>query len=728
MSFFNLYRHNFVRVAVAVPPVHLAEPLANAAETVRLAREAAARRVALVVFPELGLSGYSCEDLFHQRALIDASLDALRVVVQESKQLGPVLVVGLPLCVDERLHNCAAVVHRGRLLGLVPKTYLPNYLEFYEMRQFAPGDATTRTEVELSGLGRVPFGARIVFAATDQPLFKMYAEICEDLWAPVPPSSYGALAGATVLVNLSASNVTIGKDAYREELVSNQSGRCIAAYVYTAAGFGESTTDLAWDGHAIIAEDGAVLARTKRFALAGQLVTADLDLERIAGDRVRQTTFAQSVLRERLRLADFRHVSFELGADRSSVTLLDRTYERFPYVPNDSAQRERRCEEVFEIQVQGLMRRLQAMRTERVVIGVSGGLDSTHALLVCARAMDRMGFPRANILAFTLPGFATSSRTLAQAHRLMKAVGATSREIDIRPSCLQMLKDIGHPYASGTPLHDVTFENVQAGERTSHLFRLANQNSAPVVGTGDLSEIALGWSTYGVGDQMSHYNVNASVPKTLIQYLIRYVAATDVLGGELSAVLRDVLLTEISPELVPGTDASAPAQRSEQVVGPYDLQDFHLYYTLRYGYTPAKVAFLAWTAWHDAAAGHWPDVPADERRVYDMATIKRWLGVFLRRFFETSQFKRSALPNAPKVGSGGSLSPRGDWRAPSDASATLWLDALREVPDKGPGAARPAAGAARRATDSAGGRPRRRAAPAMAKRGPRRVHETKRRR
>jgi len=722
MSFFNLYRHNFVRVACAVPTVHLAEPAANAAETLRIAREGAVRQAALVVFPELGLSGYSCEDLFHQRALLDASLDALRTVVRGSAELSPLLVVGLPLSVDERLHNCAAVVHRGRLLGIVPKTYLPNYLEFYEMRQFAPGDATTRDAVELPGLGVVPFGSSLLFAAANQPLFKLHVEICEDLWAPVPPSSYAALAGATVVANLSASNITVGKDAYREQLVANQSGRCIAGYLYTAAGFGESTTELAWDGHALIAEDGAVLARGRRFATSPQLVTADVDLDRIAGDRMRQTTFTQSVMRERERLGRFRHVPFEMQAERDRMLLLDRPYERFPYVPSDPSVRGRRCEEVFEIQVQGLMKRLSAIGTRRVVIGVSGGLDSTHALLVCARAMDRMEASRRNIFAYTLPGFATSSRTLAQAHRLMEAIGATAAEIDIRPACLQMLKDIGHPYAKGKPQYDVTFENVQAGERTSHLFRLANLHSAPVIGTGDLSEIALGWSTYGVGDQMSHYNVNASVPKTLIQYLIRYVAASDVLGAEVSAVLRDVLLTDISPELVPGDDDSAPSQRSEHVVGPYDLQDFHLYYTLRYGYPPAKVAFLAWTAWHNARAGHWPDVPERDHHAYDMPDIKRWLGVFLQRFFQTSQFKRTAMPNAPKVGSGGSLSPRGDWRAPSDAAATVWLDALHEVPDRGPSLAETTKGGRRARTG--GGR----ATPAMAKRTARGGHETKRRR
>jgi NAD+ synthase (glutamine-hydrolysing) len=472
-----------------------------------------------------------------------------------------------------------------------------------------------------------------------------------------------------VLANLSASNVTVGKDEYRRELASNQSARCLAAYLYSAAGYGESTTDLAWDGQAFVYENGTRLAETKRFAYASQWVAAEIDLDRLVQDRMRQTSFADAARIHRDELARFRTVGFTLAPPLELELPLERRYARFPYVPDDPATRDARCREIYEIQVQGLVRRLAAMKSERVVIGVSGGLDSAQALLVCARAMDVLSLPRANVLAYTMPGFATSERTLDQARRLMAAVGASATELDIRPSALQMLRDIGHPYARGESVYDATFENVQAGERTSHLFRLANLHGAPVVGTGDLSELALGWCTYGVGDQMSHYNVNASVPKTLIQHLLRWVARTapqTAAGAEVARALEDVLDTEISPELVPAA-AGRAVQSSEAVVGPYELQDFHLYYVLRFGYAPEKVAFLAWTAW---------------RETYDIGRIKHWLGVFLRRFFEHSQFKRSALPNGPKVGSGGSLSPRGDWRAPSDGSAAPWLAALERIPER----------------------------------------------
>jgi len=683
-EFFNLYRHNFVRVAVAIPEVRVADPAFNARQVVELLGQAAKRRAALAVFPELGLTAYSCEDLFHQQALLDGAVDALGEVVRASAGLGVVAVVGLPVRVDGLLYNCAAVLHRGRILGVVPKTYPPNYREFYELRHFAPASYAGAREIDLAGQRGVPFGARLLFEAEDQPGFVLAAEICEDLWTPIPPSSYAALAGATVLVNLSASNITTGKDEYRSQLVANQSGRCLAAYVYCAAGYGESTTDLAWDGHGMIYENGSRLGETERFAYAAQLALADVDLDRLAQDRMRQTSFAQSIQRHAEEIANYRRIRFSLAPPVSEVLLLDRSLERFPYVPSDPATRDARCREVYEIQVQGLVKRLRAVGIERVVIGVSGGLDSTQALIVCARAMDVMGAPRKNILAYTMPGFATTERTLSQARRLMEALGCSAAEIDIRPACMQMLKDIGHPYAKGQPVYDVTFENTQAGERTSHLFRLANLHNALVVGTGDLSELALGWSTYGVGDQMSHYAVNASVPKTLIQYLIRYEAGTRDLGEEAGAVLAQVLDTEISPELIPGKNGAQPAQSTEAIVGPYELQDFNLYYTLRFGLDPAKVAFMAFCAWRDRTRGHWPDVPEAGRRQYPIADIKRWLGVFLKRFFQSSQYKRSAIPNAPKVGSGGSLSPRGDWRAPSDSEATAWLARLEDIPETAP--------------------------------------------
>jgi NAD+ synthase (glutamine-hydrolysing) len=681
VSFFNLYQHNFVRVAICIPEVRVADPGYNAERMVALLEAAGRRRAVLALFPELGLSAYSCEDLFHQQALLDGASAALGRIVAATREVPVIAVVGAPLVVDNLLYNCAVVVYRGRILGVTPKTYLPNYREFYELRQFTPGDVAARRTIDLLGQREVAFGSRLVFQLENQPLLAFHAEICEDLWTPIPPSSYAALAGATVLLNLSASNALVGKDGYRLQLASNQSARCLAAYLYSAAGFGESTTDLAWDGHGFAYENGSLLAESDRFAYGSQLVAADVDLDRIAQDRMRQNSFGESIRRHADEVSQFRTVRFtaELPDDRE--LLLERRYERFPYVPSDPATRDARCQEVYDIQVHGLVKRLKAMAAKRVVIGISGGLDSTQALIVCARAMDLMGLPRASILAYTMPGFATGARTLDQARRLMSAAGATAHEIDIRPACLLMLKSIGHPYARGEKVYDVTFENVQAGERTSHLFRLANLHHAPVIGTGDLSELALGWCTYGVGDHMSHYHVNASVPKTLVQYLVRHVARTNQLGADASRVLLDVLDTEISPELVPGESGSQPGQTSESVVGPYELQDFHLYYTLRFGYLPQKVAFLAWHTWRDRTRGTWPDIPAAQRAEYSLPEIKRWLRVFLHRFFQLSQYKRSAIPNAPKVGSGGSLSPRSDWRAPSDGEAAAWLAAVDSIPE-----------------------------------------------
>ncbi len=656
-EFQDLYRHGFARVAVATPAVRIGDPAHNAEATAALMQEAATKKALVCVFPELGLSAYSCEDLFHQQALIEASEQALKDLLAQTRKLPVAAFVGLPVQVDGLLYNCAALVNRGRLLGVAPKTYLPNYREFYELRQFTRGDIAVAEEIRLAGQ-KAPFGTDLLFRHAELPKLVLFAEICEDLWVPAPPSTFAALAGATVIANLSASNVVVGKHQYRRELAANQSARCIAAYLYSAAGTGESTTDLAWDGHAMVHENGSLLAESRRFATEPQITFADLDLDRLAADRMRQGSFGQSMRRHAGETTRFRSIEFSLPVPRGRLPL-QRHVARLPYVPDDPATRDARCEDVYRIQVQGLATRMRASGTKKLVIGVSGGLDSTQALLVCARAVDELGLPRSNILAYTMPGFATSTRTRSTAWQLMRAIGASAEEIDIRPSCLQMLKDLGHPYAKGRKVYDITFENVQAGERTSHLFRLANQNGGIVVGTGDLSELALGWCTYGVGDQMSHYNVNASVPKTLIQHLIGWVAQAGGFDAAVKKALQRVLDTEISPELVPG------GQRTEDTVGPYELQDFHLYYTLRFGYTPAKVAFLAQHAW---------------KGKYDLKAIRKWLGVFLKRFFETSQFKRSAMPNGPKVGSGGSLSPRGDWRAPSDGNATAWLADLARVP------------------------------------------------
>lgn len=681
--FHSIYSHGLIRAAVCIPFGRVADPAYNVERTLALARRASECSAAVALFPELGLSAYSNDDLFQQDALLDSVEAALARVVEESHALSPALMVGAPLRFDGQLFNCAVVVYRGRVLGIVPKRYLPNYREFYERRQFTPGRYAVREEVPFLG-EIVPFGNDLIFDAVNVEGFALFTEICEDLWVPIPPSTWAALAGATVLANLSASNITVGKAEYRHRLCAGQSAKCIAAYLYSAAGPGESTTDLAWDGHALIYENNDLLAESERFAAEEELIVADIDLERLRQERSRMTSFNDAVGEHRERVRPLRRIPFELQVPEGELKLL-RNVERFPYVPSDPRSLDERCYEAYNIQIHGLTKRLASTGIEKIVIGVSGGLDSTQALIVAARTMDRLELPRTNILGYTLPGFATSEQTRSNAQRLMAALGITAHEIDIRPSAMQMFRDIGHPYAQGESIYDITFENVQAGERTSHLFRLANFHGALVLGTGDLSELALGWATYGVGDQMSHYNVNASIPKTLIQYLIRWVADSGQLDEEASATLRSILDTEISPELVPaGEGAAAELQSTEAIIGPLELQDFHLYYVTRFGFRPSKVAYLAHHAWGDRESGTWPElIPPDRRHAYDLAEIKKWLEVFLHRFFKISQFKRSALPNAPKVGSGGSLSPRGDWRAPSDSEDVVWLEELRRnVPDE----------------------------------------------
>jgi NAD+ synthase (glutamine-hydrolysing) len=657
-DFFDLYAHGFVRVAAAVPTVALADPAANARRILELYERGAAAGASVVCLPELCLSGYAIDDLLQQDALLDAVRAGLERLAEATRSRAPLLVVGAPLRFRGRLFNCAVVLAGGVPLGVAPKTYLPNYREFYERRQFASARDAVRPTIRVAG-EEAPFGNDLVFEAEDYAGFALHVEICEDLWVPLPPSTTAALGGATVLANLSASNVTIGKSEYRRALVAGQSGKCVAAYLYSAAGPGESTTDLTWDGQSMIYENAEPLAESERFPDGPRLITADVDLERLRQERMRLTTFSECAGEHGDRARRLRRIAFRLDPPAGEVPL-ERAVERFPFVPANAATRDERCYEAYNIQVQGLAQRLAATGIRRVVLGVSGGLDSTQALIVAAKTFDRLGWPRRDILGYSMPGFATSGRTRANALALMKALGVSAEEIDIRPSARQMLADIGHPAASGEAVYDVTFENVQAGERTSHLFRLANRHDALVVGTGDLSELALGWTTYGVGDHMSHYNDNASVPKTLIQHLIGWMSGSKEFDGETAKVLQRVLATEISPELVPN-------QKTESAVGPYELQDFNLYYTLRFGYTPAKIAFLAAHAWQGK---------------YSLGEIRKWLGVFLKRFFQTSQFKRSAMPNAPKVGSGGSLSPRGDWRAPSDGNAEAWLADLKKVPSK----------------------------------------------
>ncbi len=670
--FYNAYHHGFARVAACTAPTAIADPARNADSIVAVARELHDDGVALGVFPELAVSGYALEDLLLQQPLLEAVGRELTRIVDETASLTPVLVVGAPLAWRNRLYNCAVVIHRGRVLGVAPKSNLPTYREFYERRHFAPGD-DVRGEIEVAGV-RVPFGPDLLFDATDVPGFVLHVEVCEDMWVPVPPSAEAALAGATILANLSGSPITVARAEDRKLLARSASSRCLAAYLYAAAGEGESTTDLSWDGQTFVYENGDLLAESERFPAGPARSVADVDLERLVAERLRQGTFDDNRRTHADRVSAFRTVEFALEPPTGDIGLR-RKVDRFPFVPDEAERLALDCYEAYNIQVSGLEQRMRAIGQPKAVIGVSGGLDSTHALLVCAQAMDRLGRPRSDILAYTMPGFATTEHTKTNAQRLSEQLGVTFAELDIRPAATQMLTDMGHPFGRGEEVYDVTFENVQAGLRYDYLFRLANHQGGIVVGTGDLSELALGWCTYGVGDQMSHYGVNTGVPKTLMQHLIRWVVTSGQFSDEVGETLTSILGTEITPELVPTREGEKP-QSTEASIGPYALQDFSLYHVLRRGYRPSKIAFLAWHAWHDAEAGEWPPgFPEDQRVAYDLAEIRRWLEVFCKRFV-TQQFKRSALPNGPKVVNGGSLSPRGDWRMPSDASPRLWLTEL----------------------------------------------------
>jgi len=680
-QFFNLYNQGFIRTAVCIPEVRVADPAFNAARTIECAKEAAENDAVFSLFPELGISAYSNEDLFHQDALLDGTLAALGTILDATKDLNMILVIGAPLRLDSLLFNCGLILYKGSIMGVAVKSYLPNYREFYEGRQFSPSEETISKTITLCGQKDIPFGGDLIFEVENIKHFKLFIEICEDLWVSIPPSSFAALAGATVIGNLSASNITVGKAEYRNSLVMNQSARLLSAYLYAGSGPGESTTDLAWDGHAMICENGNLLAESDRFPQNAQVIFADIDLDRLVQDRMRMNGFGQNARTHKDAISRFRTVPFSIDIPKKKL-YLNRDYPRYPYIPSDRAKRDERCYETYNIQVGGLSRRLEASGLQNLVIGVSGGLDSTHALIVAARTMDLLKRPRTNIKAYTMPGFATTDKTYRNATALMKSLGVEANEIDIRPSCLQMFKDIGHPFANEEEIYDITFENVQAGERTSHLFRIANLRDALVVGTGDLSELALGWCTYGVGDHMSHYNVNASVPKTLIQHLIRWVARSGQFDDETSTILIDILDTEISPELIPGQNGEQPSQMTEATIGPYELQDFNNFYTTRFGYAPAKIAFMEYCIWRDKEKGDWPDTPERGKNQYTIGEIKRWLKVYLYRFFKTSQFKRSCIPNGPKVGSGGSLSPRGDYRAPSDSEATVWLENAEKIPEK----------------------------------------------
>jgi len=674
-TFHSIHSHGLIRVGACTPRASVGDCAANAEATITLARRGHEAGTDLLVFPELNLTSYAIDDLHLQTAQHRATEAAIAAVTAASADLRPVLLVGAALPRNGRVYNCCVVIARGRILGVVPKTFLPNYREYYEKRWFASGGNLAGGQIAVAGQD-VPFGPDLLFAASDLKHFVFHAEICEDYWAPTPPSTLGALAGALICCNLSASNVTIGKSRERMMLSASQSARATCAYVYAAAGPGESTTDLAWDGQASIHELGELLAESNRFSHDPGILIADVDAERIEQERMRNGTFNDAARLSGDPEKSFRRVGFDHAPDFADVGMI-REIRRFPFVPNTPEKLDADCYEAFNIQVEGLLKRFVAARAERLIIGVSGGLDSTHALIVAAKVMDRLGRPRDHILGFTMPGFATGEDTKGNAWTLMRALGIAGDEIDIRPAARQMLGDMGHPFANGEPTYDVTFENVQAGLRTDYLFRLANQRGGLVVGTGDLSELALGWCTYGVGDQMSHYAVNAGVPKTLIQFLIRWCVQRDQFDPATDAVLEAILGTEISPELVPAGDDGA-IQSTESKIGPYALNDFFLHYTIRHGLAPSKIAFLAWHAWADASSGRWPkDFPDSARVAYDLPTIVSWLEKFLVRFFVTSQFKRSAIPNGPKVSAGGALSPRGDWRAPSDGTAAVYLEELR---------------------------------------------------
>ncbi len=682
-------KYGFVKTAAIVPELKVAACGYNAEKMIEKIIEAAAAGVELAVFPELSVTGYSCGDLFQQEQLLRSAVAGLGKIAEASRHHQITAIVGLPLIADNQLFNCAAVLQNGEILGIVPKTYIPGYSEFYEERWFASGRNAKSSFVELFGK-KVPFGTDLLFEsisstassdctndscgtasedASEMDNVCFGVEICEDLWAPIPPSSYQATAGAVIIFNLSASNEVIGKAEYRRELVRQQSGKCIAGYVFASCGVHESTTDVVFGGHAMIAENGGMLAEAGRYQRDGHMLVSEVDVRRLKNDRIKNTTFMEGVTGSSFRKIPYiLYGNNEITSEGSAGTAADgqgaagakdrqarltRYVDPHPFVPSDKGSRDKRCEEIFSIQTAGLAKRLEHTGAGRAVLGISGGLDSTLALIVTAKAFDMLGIPRENILAITMPGFGTTNVTYENALQLIRSFGAELREINIKKACLQHFEDIGHDPS----VHDVTYENVQARERTQILMDLANKLNGLVVGTGDLSELALGWCTYN-GDHMSMYSVNCGIPKTLVKYLVQW-AADNVTDNAAAEVLRRILATPISPELLPPDEKGKIQQKTEDIIGPYELHDFFLYHMLRYGATPKKLLFLAEHAFDG---------------VYDAQTIKSWLKVFIRRFF-SQQFKRSCLPDGPKVGTI-SLSPRGDWRMPSDASAEVWLREL----------------------------------------------------
>ena len=641
--------YGFFRAGAAVPKLKVADCNYNKVQIMELINEAEKNKVKAIVFPELCLSAYTCADLFLQRTLINECEKVLSEIAEETKDKDIFIILGLPVEADSTTFNCAAVLHKGKILGAVPKTYIPNYGEFYEKRWFSSSNAVLSSEIMLCGQ-KVPFGANMLFRDFKRPEITFAIEICEDLWSPIPPSSYYAVKGATVIFNLSASNELAAKNEYRRSLVSGQSASAICGYVYSSSGVGESTQDLVFSGHSLICENGSLLKENKRFSMENQLIYADLDIERLYNDRKKNTSFGELMAKPE----NFVYIDIETGEWKEELC---RFVNRMPFVPRNDGMLFERCDDIFNIQVAGLAKRIEHTNAKALVIGISGGLDSTLALLVAVKACDRLGLDRNTVLGITMPGFGTTDRTYNNALSLMEALGVSVKEISIKEASILHFNDIGHDIKT----HDVTYENTQARERTQILMDLANKHNGMVIGTGDLSELALGWATYN-GDHMSMYGVNSGVPKTLVRVLVKHVAENGNIDESSKAILEDILATPVSPELLPPTDEGEIKQITEDIVGPYELHDFFLYYVVRFGFEPKKILFLAEKAFKDD---------------YDRNTILKWLKNFYRRFF-SQQFKRSCLPDGPKVGTI-NLSPRGDWRMPSDAVSRIWLKELEEI-------------------------------------------------
>lgn len=645
--------YGFIKVGAAIPKLKVADCIYNKEKIIELIQEAQQRKIKILTFPELCITAYTCGDLFMQTTLLKSAEKALEEIVLETKQIDMFITVGLPIVTDNQCFNCSVAFHKGKILGIIPKTFLPNYSEFYEERWFSSSADLFSKEMILCGQ-KVPIGSDLLFQCETIENLKIGIEICEDLWAPIPPSSYQSLFGATILLNCSASNELTAKNDYRTNLVSQQSSRCVSGYVYASAGMGESTQDLVFSGHSMICENGSLLKESLRFQKESQLISSDIDLELLTNNR-KKTTSYMSCLNKYQSSLSYRMIPFSL--EDTSIDYLERTVKAKPFIPENNEYLKEHCEDIFNIQISGLAKRLLHTNAKSLIIGISGGLDSTLALLAAVKACDFIGIDRSQVIGITMPGFGTTDRTYQNAINLMKSLNITIKEISIKESALQHFKDIGHD----SSIHDVTYENTQARERTQILMDVANKEMGLVVGTGDLSELALGWATYN-GDHMSMYGINSGIPKTLVHVLVKWVAESGNLDKQSNEILFDILDTPISPELLPPDKDGKIDQKTEEIVGPYELHDFFLYYIVRFGFEPSKILFLAEHAFSD---------------IYNHHTILKWLKNFYKRFF-SQQFKRSCLPDGPKVGTI-NLSPRGDWRMPSDACSRIWLEELENL-------------------------------------------------